>query len=130
VKELRLGDQVAMPGFFANPFPAIRAGDVFVQASVSEGSPLAVLEAMALERPIVATEASGAVREVIDHGSTGLVVPDGDVEELAAGIERMLADSDLARRLGAAARARARSHHSPQAVASRYCEFFASLTQR
>jgi len=67
------------------------ASDLFVQSSDYEGTSNAVLEAMALETPVVATSAGGTA-EIVEHGVHGLVVPCGDVEALTAAIERALVD--------------------------------------
>ena len=81
------------------------AFDVFVQSSDSEGTPNAVLEAMALETAVVATNAGGT-RDVLRHGKDGLIVPCGDVDALAGAIDRTLTEDEA--RLGRIAAARAR----------------------
>lgn len=87
--------------------PEILAGaDVFVLSSLSEGMPIAVLEAMAAGLPVVAT-AVGGVPEVVVEGETGFLVPPGNAEELTRALERLLADRELRRRMGAAGRRRA-----------------------
>jgi glycosyltransferase involved in cell wall biosynthesis len=80
--------------------------------------PLVLLEAMALERPIVAT-AVGGVPEIIDDGVTGLLVPPDDPEALASQITRVLGDPVLAQRLGQAAGARVRARFHARLLASR-----------
>lgn len=65
--------------------------DLFVQSSDYEGTPNAVLEAMALESPVVAT-AAGGTAEIVADGVHGIVVPTGDATVLAAAIERALSD--------------------------------------
>ena len=77
----------------------------FVLPSACEGFGLVYLEAMAWEKPVIAS-ASGAVPEVVDDGVTGLLVPHGDVPALAAALERMAADADLRQALGRAGRER------------------------
>ena len=84
--------------------------DLFVLASRWEGMPLALLEAMSLGVPVVAT-CVGGVPEVLDHGAAGLLVPPDDIGALAAGIETALTDP-----LRSAARARA----ARQRVAAAY----------
>jgi glycosyltransferase involved in cell wall biosynthesis len=77
----------------------LAAADVLAVASGVEGMPGAVLEAMALGVPVVAFDIP-TVAEVVEPDRSGLLVPAGDPAALAAAIERVLADPDLAGRLG------------------------------
>jgi len=79
--------------------------DLLVQASDYEGTPNAVLEAMALETPVVATDAGGTA-ELVTDGVHGLIVRRGNLELLRDGIARALADPAATRTRAAAARAR------------------------
>ena len=108
-----------MPGFLAEL-------DVAVLCSRAEGMPNAVLEYMAAGRPVVAT-AVGAVPELIEDGTHGLLVPPGDPGALARAIARLLADPGLARRLGEAARWRARERYGREAMVRRFEDFYAGL---
>ena len=92
-------------GSVPDPKPLLGVFDLVVQASRSEGLPNALIEAAAAARPIVATAAGGSGEIVID-GETGLLVPANDVDAIAAAIRRLVADPDLRRRLGLAARQR------------------------
>ena len=82
------------------------------------GGLTALLEAMAMARPVVATD-RGALRDYVDDGAEGLVVPPHDPAALRAAIERVLGDPGLAQRLGAAARARVERELSTRAMAER-----------
>lgn len=82
----------------------LAAADIFVLPSRSEAFPNAVLEAMAAGLPIVASRVGG-IRELIDEGRTGELVPAGDPKALAASICRMIDEPMRASLLGAAARA-------------------------
>jgi L-malate glycosyltransferase len=88
--------------------------DVSVLASLTEGFPNSLVEAMAAGRPVVATNVGGnpdAVRE-----STGMLVPASDPGAFARALERLLADEDLQRRMGAAALRIARTEYHVDAV--------------
>ena len=81
------------------------ASDVFVQSSDYEGTPNAVLEAMALETPVVAT-AAGGTAEIARHAVDALIVPTGDVVSLARAIDRTLSNRNETRARVARARQR------------------------
>jgi glycosyltransferase involved in cell wall biosynthesis len=81
------------------------AFDLFVQSSEYEGTPNAVLEAMAMETPIVATDVGGT-RELVSDRVHALLVPAGDPETLAGAIDTALSDPAAARRRAVAARRR------------------------
>jgi glycosyltransferase involved in cell wall biosynthesis len=78
--------------------------DVVALSSLNEGSPVAIIEAMAAGRPVVASDVGG-VSEVVEHGCSGLLVPRRDAAALAAAVIDLLRDPAGAARLGAAARA-------------------------
>jgi glycosyltransferase involved in cell wall biosynthesis len=82
----------------------IAAADVFVNPADIEGLPVAVLEALSLGRPVVAT-AVGGVPSVVKHEETGILVEPGDAAALAHGVDRLLRDARLARRLADEGRA-------------------------
>jgi glycosyltransferase involved in cell wall biosynthesis len=87
--------------------PYYERAAVVVCPSRREGYGVVAREAMAHGRPVVAT-AVGGLRDAVEDGVTGLLVPSGDPRALRAALERLLADADLRRRLGAAGRERAR----------------------
>jgi glycosyltransferase involved in cell wall biosynthesis len=93
----------------------MRAAAIFVLPSTSEGLPVAVLEAMAWARAIVATSVGG-VPDVLGDGAEGLLVAPGDPAALAAAIARLAADGELRERLGAAARVRTRRLEAEEVV--------------
>jgi glycosyltransferase involved in cell wall biosynthesis len=100
---------------------------VVVSASRSEGSPNALLEAMAAARPVVAT-AVGGQRALVLDGLTGRLVPPRDPARLAAAIEELVSDSERAHRFGQNGEARARAEHSwPIACAALERSLLASL---
>jgi glycosyltransferase involved in cell wall biosynthesis len=93
--------------------PALLAAcDVFVLPSLFEGAPLAILEAMAAGRPVVASRIGG-VDELLLDGVTGLLVPPADPAALAGAILRLIATPALRVRLADAGRERARAFDAP-----------------
>lgn len=103
-RRLGLNGHVVFTGFRPDAASLIAAADVYVLPSLYEGLPVSLLEAMALSRPVVAT-AVGGVPEVVESGETGILVPPGDADRLAAEILGLLRDPERRRRLGDAARA-------------------------
>ena len=102
------------------------AFEVFVLPSRVEGLPVALLEAMALGKPIVATRAGG-VPEALADGDSGLLVDIGDEVGLAAAIVTLLKDPDLGRRLGARARQVVRERFSAQTMAQSYLDVYRAV---
>ncbi|MGD9737114.1 MAG: glycosyltransferase family 4 protein [Solirubrobacterales bacterium] len=94
----------------------LRGAECFVMPSLSEGMPMALLEAMAYGMAIVATRAGG-IPELVEDGVTGLLVEPGDPEALAAALDRLAADPELRRRLAAAARERAQTLDADEVAA-------------
>ena len=97
--QLDLGEQVRFLGHHADMPALLRAQAIYVLSTHYEGMPLALVEAMAAGCACIASDVVG-VRGVIEHGSTGLLVPEGDAQALADAIGRLLHDPALAARLG------------------------------
>jgi glycosyltransferase involved in cell wall biosynthesis len=99
-------NHVILAGYQPNPELWMQAMDVVVHASSKEPFGLVVLEAMSLEKPIVACD-SGGPREIITDGVDGVLFPYGDPEALSRAIRTYLDDPALARRIAEAGRRRA-----------------------
>lgn len=102
-RQLQLDDACLLVGPRADVYELTSAMDMFVLPSLNEGMPMAILEAMALGKPVVAT-AVGGVPEVVQHRVTGLLVPPGDERALADACLELARDREWAARLGAQAR--------------------------
>lgn len=100
--------------------------DVVAFSSLWEGLPMALLEAMAFERPIIGTDIPG-ILEVVRPDREAIIVPVGDEVGLASALQRFLADETLRRSLGTAARQRFRQHFSAQRMADDYYRQYQAL---
>jgi glycosyltransferase involved in cell wall biosynthesis len=104
-------------------YPAI---DILVLSSRQEGTPLVLLEAMAAERAVVATDVGG-VSEIVEAGTTGLVVMPGDYEALADSCVTLLLDRERRKRMGRMARQRVLEHFSLDATARQTAALLTTL---
>lgn len=120
IDELNLEHRVRLHDASWPGVPALlAASDVAVLASRWEGCPLAVMEAMAAGRPVIAT-AVGGVPELVRHERTGLLVPPGSRAALAAAMARLLLDVGERRAMGEAAATHARLHCDESAMIRAY----------
>ena len=114
-----IADRVHLMGQRPKVAPLLRGADVFALPSLTEGLPNAVLEAMAVGLPVVATTVGGVPELVLD-GATGLLVPAADPPALAEALARALAMTpDDRRRMGDAGRERVERHFSFEGQARR-----------
>ncbi len=102
-EEKGIASNVEFAGFVPDPRGLMAACDVVVVPSLKEGFGLAAVEAMALERPVIASEIGG-LPEIISGGENGLLFPAGDAFGLAEAIVRLINGPELAVKLGKAGR--------------------------
>ncbi|HCL87288.1 glycosyltransferase [Pulveribacter sp.] len=119
VRRLGLSDQVHFLGSVSDLPQRLATTQVFALSTRWEGMPLALVEAMAAGCACVGSDVVG-VREVIAHGSTGLLVPPQDAAALADALQQLLKDAALAQRLGQAARLQALREHGHELMWQRY----------
>lgn len=91
-EELGIADTVDFAGMVAAPLPSVAHGTVFCLPSRHEGLPLALLEAVSLGVPCIATACSAGVREALDDGRVGDLVAVDDVDDLVVALEAVLRD--------------------------------------
>ena len=105
IHELGLERHVLLPGFRPDVLSLLKAFDVFVMPSITEGLGTSILDAMACTKAVVASDVGG-IPEVVERDVTGLLVPARDASALGAAVIRLLRDPALTSRLAAAGRAR------------------------
>jgi GalNAc-alpha-(1->4)-GalNAc-alpha-(1->3)-diNAcBac-PP-undecaprenol alpha-1,4-N-acetyl-D-galactosaminyltransferase len=115
---LGVATSVDFLGHVADPFPLLAGSQLFVLTSRFEGTPNALLEAMASGLPAVVSDASPGPCELVGTGddAAGLIVGVEDIDATAEAIVRLAGDEALRRKLGSAARERAKSHDADQAI--------------
>ncbi len=130
VVDLGLDDRVELPGRLQPEalLPLFRSADLLampacVRHGDQDGIPTVLIEALAMEIPVVATRVSG-IPELVRDGDTGLLVDPDDPAALAAALARLLADPGLGRRLAAAGRKLVAAEFNSQRSAARLLELF------
>ena len=128
-RRLGISEHAVFLGFRGDVPALLGAFDLFVQPSMYEGFGISLLEAMAAGLPIVASRVGG-IPEIVEDGTTGVLVPPQRPEALAAAIVGLLRDRDEARRLGEAAARSARERHSLQSVAAKVDALYREILER
>ena len=125
---LDLGAHVRFAGAQANVQPWLASARLFILSSITEGTPLTLLEAMATGRAAVAT-AVGGNAEVVEAGVTGVIVPPRAPRALADAVVSLLRDDERLSHLGAEARTRAEQRYSAVEMARRYTGVYEAALQ-
>ncbi len=127
--KLEIERNVNFLGWQENIHAWMAAGDLFVMPSRSEGLPLALLEAMSLGCPILATRVGG-IPEALQDGACGFLVPANNPQALSQAAIELLLDPEKRRLLGMAARHRFQAAYSLEEMCTAYEQLFRSLDER
>lgn len=126
-EKLGIGPSLSFLGYRTDALDILNACDGLILPSTSsEDMPYAILEAMALSKPVIASRLSG-IPETVEAGITGLLVPPGDAEELSRAIQQLLEDEGLRREMGREGRARFLEQFEASRVGERYRELYGEL---
>ncbi len=125
-KENNVNDSVIFTGRRRDIPDILSCIDIFVMPSIAEGLPNALLEAMAMGKPIVATEVGG-IPEVIKNGSNGQLVPPRDPGALAMAIKEFIGNGQLATKMGQAARNLVLDNYSIGKTAQKWQSLYLSI---
>ncbi len=126
VRKHELDERVQLPGERGDIASRLSACDIYCLPSLWEGLPNALLEAMALGLPVIASAVDG-VPEAVEDGKTGVLVPPSDPAALAKALERLAADPALRASLGAAARASVDTRFTVRRMIDEYQDAYSSL---
>jgi glycosyltransferase involved in cell wall biosynthesis len=126
VKRLGIHGNVKFLGMRQDIPRLLSVVDIIILPSLSEGLSLALLEAMAFGKPVVATRVGGNP-ELIDHGRTGVLVQPGDARDLAANLVRLLSDRGMMQEFGRQGAERVRKCFSLDYMADRYRDLYERL---
>ncbi|UZJ41096.1 glycosyltransferase [Prosthecochloris sp. SCSIO W1101] len=113
VDDADLHESFVFEGFSDDIFPYLKGSDLFVLASLFEGMPNVVMEAMAMAKPVVATDVNGA-RELMQDGNTGFIVPPADPPALANAIDSLIDNPEKLSAFGNAGKERVTQHFTMQ----------------
>jgi glycosyltransferase involved in cell wall biosynthesis len=113
--------------FENNIFSLYQSSNCFILPSRGEGLSNALLEAMSMELPVIATSVSGTT-DVVENGSDGLLIQRDSAESLAAAMVNIISDPELAHRLGKNARQKVESRFSLEWVAQQYSDLYERLS--
>ena len=125
---LGIAEQVIFAGFRKDVAQLYSALDIFVLPSLLEGTPMALLEAMATALPAISSEVGGVGR-IIEDGVNGLLVPPAEPEQLAAAILRLVKDRAEAERLAKQALVTIAERYSAQRMAEAYMQVYEELLE-
>jgi len=129
IAALGLTERFVWPGFVSDPSHIMSEIDLLVHPADNESFGRVVVEAMAAGLPVVGVR-GGGVAEIVRDGETGLLAEKDDAADLAARIEQVGRDPELARRLGAAGRQRAQANYSLAACAAGIVEVYEQAMKR
>ncbi|MGW0843384.1 glycosyltransferase family 4 protein [Streptomyces sp. NPDC002787] len=129
VTELGLAGRALLMGGFSPIESEWAKGSIAAVTSSAESFGMTLVEAMRCGLPVVSTDCPVGPREILADGEDGLLVANGDVDAIAWGLRRLMADENLRRAMGTAA-LRNSTRYDPAAVAARYVELFEDAARR
>jgi glycosyltransferase involved in cell wall biosynthesis len=126
VRELNLASHVKFKGFVEDVKSYLLDMDIFVLPSLEEALGLAIIEAMAMSLPVVASKIGG-IPEVVEDGTTGLLVDPGNPEELSCAMRYLLSNPELLRAMGENGRKRSEQCFNNDILISKYEQVYREL---
>lgn len=128
-KHLQINERVCFAGYSKDVASWLATFDIFVLPSLSEGMPVAVIEAMFMSKPVIATNVGGTP-EVIQDGQTGLLIPPSDPHQMAQSIITLIEKPVLRQKYATTGHDLAISHFTVEIMTKRYENIFIKLLSR
>lgn len=125
IEELQLNKNISLLGYVENPYDYIRSSGMLISSSNSEALPTVVIEALACEVPVIATNTGAA--EILEYGKYGIVVEKNDVTQMANAILEVLNNYEIAKNKAKLGR-ESLSRFSPEKIVPQWIELIESLT--
>jgi len=129
IRQMGLDDRINMIGFCDCPHGLIAASDLVVLCSEKEGIPRSLMEAMALGKPVVATDVLGT-QELIVNGETGFLVPLGNIEAMTEKVMYLVNDIKLRTKMGACGLERVQRHFNENQIVEFLHQFYLSKAKK
>lgn len=127
IKNLELSDRIIFTGFRKDVKEILSALDILVLSSLREGFPMITLEAMAMGKPVVATDIEG-IKEQVVNGETGILVPPKNPKALAEAIIKLAKSKELREKMGSAGRKLVEEKFNIKKIVKQYEQLYPSLT--
>jgi glycosyltransferase involved in cell wall biosynthesis len=129
IAEKGIKESVIMPGFREDIARVLNTLDVFVFPSLEEALGTAILEAMSMEKPVVATRVGG-IPEVVQEGRTGYLIDPEDPRAIAQRVIRLLKDGEMRRQMGAEGRKLVETHYDNRVMVRQLEKLYHELMER
>jgi glycosyltransferase involved in cell wall biosynthesis len=126
-RAIQVADRVRFLGWQRDMVSVFKVWDIFAMASVTEGFPMAALEAMAQSLPVVATRVGG-LPEMVEDGRTGYLVPPSDPSSLASRLRTLILDVNRRHEMGSLGLRRVRENFSVDRMNAQIADIYRSLT--
>ena len=127
-KDINISEKVHFVGFSNEVHKWIINSDIYISASIVEGSPNSIIESVCLGTPVIAADCNHGPKEILDDGKIGLLVPINDLEEMILKIKNLLDNKELMKKLSFRSLEK-KPFYSPQRVSNLYIKEILKLNE-